>query len=175
MRRSVLRCLLPAFFAVLSAVPAAASPINVGSFYFFGDEFFEYFVFDNNANGSSEISLQDLTFFARLTVDGVEYDVSEYGDGDGVLAAAEYADTNGLAPFGAFSNSATASLEFYGGNFSERGTLFADPLVSPNVSSAAIMFEATVTEPPTGVPEHGSILVVAIGLSALVVGRALLS
>src|SRR5689334_2514053 len=58
MRRRVLHCLLPALFAVLSAVPAAASPIieTVGSFYFVPcDEFFDpdcsgYFALDNGVN-----------------------------------------------------------------------------------------------------------------------------
>ena len=106
MRRRVFRCLLlPAVLAVVSAVPAAASPINVGSFYFFGDEFFEYFVLDNSAGGA----LGTLTFSAAIQIDGADYadqfDPSPIASGGSVFSS-------GLFPTTPFTDGGKASLVF---------------------------------------------------------------
>ena len=181
MRRRVSRCVLLALLAAFSAVPAAANPISVGSFYFeirACDEFLSpgcqdsgFFVLDNNVNFPPGNPLEDLTFFARLQVDGVDVALTDYVDD--VLAGGEYSDTGGLVPLPSFLNWTTASLAFYGGNFRDRGELFANSLSrSPDHFTADVIFEAAA--PPSGVPERGSLFVVVIGLGALAVGRALL-
>jgi len=174
MRRCVLRCLVPAFLAVLSAVPAAASPIKVGSFYFFGDEFFEYFVLDNNADGP----LATLTFSGLIQIDG-----SDYADqfDPGPIASGGSVFSSGLFPIAPFTGGGKASLVFtsnaasFGGSLGLSNLLFDDLDLTDGYSpsfTAAVQF---IEDAPATVAETPSWIVVAIGLSALAIGRAIFS
>ena len=185
MRRCVLRCLLPAFFAVLSVVPAAASPINVGSFYFnsgvcdANDPFcdpnfqFEYFVLDNNGG------LAGLTFTGVIQVGGSDY-VDQFIHSF-ELAAGESVLTLGLPSTSPFISGGMASLVFtgnyasLGGSLSLSNFLYDDLDLTDGYSPSFMADVQFIEDAPASVAETPSWFVVVIGLGALAVGRALLS
>lgn len=173
MLRHFSRCLLLAVLAAFSAVPAAADPIteNVGEFYFQGDEFFEFFVLDNNASGL----LAGLQFSAIIQIDGSDYadqfDPGPIGSGTSVFSP-------GLFPITAFTNGGRASLIFtiensslYPGQLELSNSLFyGDANEAPSLN-ARVFYTGEV---PATIPEAPSMLVVLISLSALVIGRSFL-
>ena len=178
--------LLPAFIAVLSAVPAVASPIIVGSFYFTPgacdfvadpdcnpDFQFEYFTLDNNGG------LPGLTFTGVIQVGGTDYGDQFFHSLE--LAPGESVSTLGLPSTSPFIGGGTASLIFTGNYASLGGTLslsnplFDDLNPSGDYSPSFTAHVQFTEDGPATVTETPSWLVVAIGLSALAVGRAVIS
>jgi len=188
MRRTLVRCGLLAVLAAFTAAPAAAGTI-VGQFYFQRDvcDFdvdpfcepafqFEYFVLDNSAIDS----LAGLTFSATIQLDGSDYEDQFIFPTPGPIASGESTTTFGLSPTTPFGAGGVASLifsienaVFYPGTLSLSNLLFDDLNLddgyTPSFSAAVVYTE----DDPVAVTEAPSWFVVAIGLGALAIGRAL--
>ena len=179
------KLLLVAAVVALSAVPAVAGPINVGSFYFTSgvcdvvadpgcnpDFQFEYFTLDNNGG------LPGLTFTGVIQVGGTDYVDQFFHSLE--LASGESVSTLGLPSSSPFIGGGTASLIFTGNYASLGGTLslsnfLFDDLDPSGDYSPSFTADVQFTEDgPATVTETPSWLVIAFGLSALAVGRAML-
>ena len=174
MRRLIYRCLLPVLLAAFSAVPAAADTI-VGQFYFERD--ICNFAENQACNPASQFqyfgttnffAIPDFTFSTVVQVqNGIDKDTYEFFDS----GLSEGLRSQPFYHLLTINFTADDVLRFPGvfrlGNLQYGGP-------PPEGLAPTFQVEVVYSEGPVTVGEAPSWLVVVIGFSALVVGRALL-